>query len=148
MELAVLALLSGADSGSDVGLELVEAEGDDLFGRESVLFALTCARSGFHKGGMTYSLVGRDVGGDGALGAAVAGEGGADDLDVLRVRSIRPAIGADDLANGAGGGERGKEEGNSAHFDLGDREIWTRSFEGFGRLGRLERLKAGRLEGC
>ena len=30
MELAVLALLSGADAGSDVGLELVEAEGDDL----------------------------------------------------------------------------------------------------------------------
>jgi hypothetical protein len=31
VELAVLALLNGADAGSDVGLELVEAKGDDLF---------------------------------------------------------------------------------------------------------------------
>lgn len=34
VELAVLALLNRADAGSDVGLELVEAEGDDLWGAE------------------------------------------------------------------------------------------------------------------
>lgn len=36
VKLAVLALLSGADARSDVGLELVEAEGDDLCGEKSV----------------------------------------------------------------------------------------------------------------
>ncbi len=64
-----------------------------------------------------YGLVGRDVGRHATLGAAVAGEGGAQDLDVLRVRGVGPAIGADDLSDGAGGGERGEEEGDgSAHF--------------------------------
>lgn len=32
MELAVLGLLGGADAGSDVGLEAIEAEGDNLPG--------------------------------------------------------------------------------------------------------------------
>lgn len=65
---------------------------------------------------LTHSLVGRDVGGDGALGAAVAGEGGGDDLDVLRVRGIGPAIVADDLSDGASGDERGKEESDGTHI--------------------------------
>lgn len=64
----------------------------------------------------THSLVGRDVGGDTALGAAVAGEGGGDDLDVPRVRSIRPTIVANDLSDGAGGGERGEDESDGTHF--------------------------------
>ena len=111
MELAVLGALNGADAGSDVGLELVEAKGDDLLGDQSV--------SGSSFQGLwakTYRLVGRDVGGHGALGAAVAGEGGRHDLDVVRVRGIGPAIVADDLSDGAGGDKRGEEEGDGTHF--------------------------------
>ena len=111
VELAVLGPLNGADARSDVGLELVEAEGDDLRGDKSVS---GCSFQGL--GTKTYGLVGRDVGGHGALGAAVAREGGRQDLDVLRVRGIGPAIVADDLSDGAGGDERGEEEGDGTHF--------------------------------
>jgi hypothetical protein len=59
VELAVLGVIRLRRSGTDVGLELVEAVGDD-------------------------GLVGRGVGGDRTLGATVAGVGGADDGDLLR----------------------------------------------------------------
>jgi hypothetical protein len=138
VELAVLGPLNGADARSDVGLELVEAEGDDLRGDKSVS---GCSFQGL--GTKTYGLVGRDVGGHGALRAAVAGEGGRHDLDVLRVRGIGPAIVADDLSDGAGGDERGEEEGDGTHFG------WWRP-KGLLRSGDLEsdwklELKAERL---
>lgn len=71
---------------------------------------------------IAYRLVRGDAGRDGALRAAVAGESGARDLDLVRVGAVSPAIGAG-LGEGRGGRERGKEEGERAHIELFGSEL-------------------------
>ena len=66
---------------------------------------------------MTYGLIRGDAGGDGSLGAAVAGEASTRDLDLIRVGAISPAIGAGG-AEGNGGRKGGNEEGEGAHIGL------------------------------
>lgn len=117
MELAVLGLSSGVIAGADVGLEAVEAEGDN-------------------------SLIGRDGGGNGALGAAVTREAGLVDLDLLRVGGVGPAVVSDDLSNGAGGSESGEEESDGLHFD-----DWVAEKAGWKPKMMMVRAVIGRSEG-
>lgn len=65
----------------------------------------------------TYGLIRGDAGGDGSLGAAVAREASARDLDLIRVGAISPAIGAGG-AEGNGGRKGGDEESERAHIGL------------------------------
>lgn len=66
---------------------------------------------------VSYRPVGRDAGRNGALGTAVAREGGARDLDLVGVGAISPAIGSGVLSDRRGGREGGKEEGDGTHID-------------------------------
>ena len=66
--------------------------------------------------GATYGSVRGDVGGHGALGAAVAGRRRADDLDAVGRGQVAMA----DDANGVGGREDGQEDGGErAHLERG-----------------------------
>lgn len=102
VQLAVLGLLSRADTRSNVGLELVKAESDD-------------------------SLVGRDAGRHSSLRATIAGEAGADDLDLARIGLVSPSVGAR-LCHGAGGGQDREEEGGErTHLEVDVEEDGGRS---------------------
>lgn len=51
--------------------------------------------------------------------ASISREADAVDLDLLRVRSISPSVGAN-LSDGSGGDKRGEEEGDGTHFGFWD----------------------------
>lgn len=101
VKLAVPGLERRADTGSDVGLERIEAEGDD-------------------------SLVGRDVGRHTLLRAATAGPLRIGDLDLLRVGLISPSLGG----QRAGSDERREQEGDGTHFDGMSKRLLTKTEDG------------------
>ena len=80
VQLAVLGAVHDGGAGADVGLEAVEADGEDLGG---VSWGYVGSKVGGGRDGVTYGSVRVHGRGGGALGAAIAGVGHGLDLDLL-----------------------------------------------------------------
>lgn len=108
MDLAVLGAVRGLRVGADVGLEDVEAEGDNL--EEPCQQPLGPSRAM-----STHSLVGGDAVGIGILIAAAAGSSGPQDLDLIGAGLVGRDLGD----QRAGGGDGREEERDGMHFGWG-----------------------------
>jgi hypothetical protein len=109
VQLAVLGVVADDGAGSDVGLEAIKAEGDNLLRVWSACCSIRPQPLQPPK--RTYGGIGRDGGRDGALRAAVTGVRGRDDGDLGWVGGIRPAV-ARVLGDRGRSDERRKDEGS------------------------------------